>query len=154
MSIPPARSFAVRTAVAVTCLTLGLTACGGGSGEAATTTPVAASTGAPAADGAAGGAGAGQGGPGGVDFAAVQSCLTAAGIDLPTPSGGPRGTDRPTDRPTARPSGAPNGGNGGGGGGRGGMFQDPEVQAALTACGITLPTGRGGPRPTTTPTSA
>ncbi|MGI5131885.1 hypothetical protein ACQEVB_34135 [Pseudonocardia sp. CA-107938] len=55
----------------------------------------------------------------------VEQCLQAAGIPVPTP--GPRPTDRPTDRP--RPTGAP--------GGR--MYGDPEVRAALDACGITLP---------------
>jgi hypothetical protein len=32
------------------------------------------------------------------------------------------------------------------------MFQSTEVQAALKACGIAVPTGRGA-RPTATPTS-
>jgi hypothetical protein len=32
------------------------------------------------------------------------------------------------------------------------MFQSKEAQAALKACGITIPTGRGN-RPTATPTS-
>lgn len=75
-----------------------------------------------------GAAAPGSGGPRGMDEQTrqqVEQCLQAAGIAVPTP--GPRPTDRPTDRP--RPTGAPGGG----------MFGDPKVQAALKACGITLP---------------
>ncbi|MDQ1705638.1 MAG: hypothetical protein QOF18_2004 [Frankiaceae bacterium] len=80
------------------------------------------------------------------DRAKIQQCLTAAGISVPQPPGG--GT-RPSG---ARPSGAPRpgftpGANGGGGGGAG-LFQNPQAQQALKACGITLPQ-----RPATPPAS-
>jgi hypothetical protein len=112
---------------------LALSACGGGDG---TTTASPTAT-----------AGAGQGFRNGEDFQKIQECLTAAGITLPTPSGGFRGTP-PSGAPRGTPpSGAP-GDGGGGGGGFGGMFTDPDVQAALKACGITAPTGRpDGERP-------
>lgn len=127
----------------------------GGSGSAAV------ATGAPT-----------TGGPGrrGFDQAElqrIQDCLKAAGISIPTPSGGFR-SGRPTDRPPTgtppadrprpsgtsptdrpRPSGGPSGPNGG-------LFGDPKVRAALDACGITLPTGRpagmGGTGATPAPT--
>jgi hypothetical protein len=143
------RTAAARTAVALPVLLLALTACGGSSGTA---TAGAAATGSPGANGPGGGFG-------GADFTAIQNCLTAAGISLPTPSGRPSGAARPTDQPRpsgtfngtppadgVRPSGAPDGGFGGG------MFQGADVQAALKACGIAVPTGRGA-RPTATPTT-
>jgi len=72
--------------------------------------------------------------------AKIRDCLKAAGIDLPTfPSGGPSGfpSAPPSGVPSfdpnqAPPSGFPGGGNGG--------FNDPKIQQALTACGISLPT--------------
>lgn len=93
------------------------------------------------------------GGPGGFDSAQLQEirdCLEAAGLDdvFPTdlPSGLPSGV--PTGRPTGTPpegfdpndppSGFPTDGPGPGGGGFGAL-QDPDVQAALEACGIELP---------------
>jgi hypothetical protein len=110
---------------------LALSACGGGGGTT-TASPTATS-------------GAGQGFRNGEDFQKIQECLIAAGITLPTPSGGLRGTP-PSGAPQGTPpSGAP---RDGGGGGSGGMFADPDVQAALKACGITAPTGRpDGERP-------
>jgi hypothetical protein len=137
------RSSAVRGPVAASVLLLALAACGGSSDAAST--PSSSATGSPGANGPGGGFG-------GVDMTAIQACLKAAGIDLPTPSGGvgPSGQPRPTGSfngtPPADgvpPSGAPGGGAGGG------MFESAEVQAALKACGITVPTGRG-PRPTAT----
>lgn len=116
---------------------LALAACGGGSDSSSgTAAPSATPTGAPG------------GGFGGVDFQAVQTCLKAAGISVPTPSGG-----FPTGRPSNRPSGGtrptdmprPSGTGGPGGGQRGGMgqvFRSKEAQTALKACGITIPTGR------------
>jgi hypothetical protein len=123
-----ARHLAVLAVVPVSLL---LTACGGDAGST-TAQPSAAASGAP-------------GGPGGgLDLQAIQECLTAAGIEVPTPNGTP-----PSGAPDGTPpSGAPGDGRGGGPGG--GMFQSEEVQAALKACGITGPTG--GPRPSTTPT--
>jgi hypothetical protein len=85
----------------------------------------------------------------------MQACLTAAGIAVPTPNGSarPSGGPRPSGTfngtpPTdgTRPSGAA------GRGGLGGLFQSAEAQAALKACGITIPTG-GGARPSATATS-
>jgi len=134
------RSNAIRAAVAAPVLLLALAGCGGSSD--ATVTPAAGATGAPAAGGQGGG-----GGFGGADMTAIQDCLKAAGITVPTPNGSarPSGGARPSGNGTpptdgVRPSGAPGGGNGGGGGG---MFQSAEAQAALKACGITMPTGRG-----------
>jgi len=82
---------------------------------------------------------------GGFDFAKIQECLTAAGIDTPSrgsfapPSGGfplPSGGFPP------RPSGSfalPSGGFPGGG------FNDPAIAAALEACGIALPSAPAAP---------
>jgi hypothetical protein len=138
----------VRAAVAAPVLLLALVGCGGSSDA----TPASQATGTPAANGQRGG------GFGGVDMTAIQACLTAAGISVPTPSGMPSGGPRPSGTfngtPPAdgvRPSRAAGQGGAGGGGG-GGMFQSAEVQAALKACGITVPTGRGS-RPSGTPTS-
>ena len=84
-------------------------------------------------------------------FAKIQECLSAAGIDIKAPggnvpSGGPTGAPptgpRPTDGSFAPPAGA----------GQGGL-QDPKVKAALEACGISLP-GRPGATPSgATPSS-
>jgi hypothetical protein len=88
-------------------------------------------------------------------LAAIQQCLEAAGLsdamptgrpsDGGTPPGGmptdmPSGmpTDMPSGMPTDMPSGMP-------GGGPGGATQDPEVQAALEGCGITLPSAPAAP---------
>jgi hypothetical protein len=96
-----------------------------------------------------------------MDMQAVRACLSAAGITMPAfPSGRPSftGTARPTfsrdPNFTGRPSGTGFPGRGGPGGGF--MFNDPQVKAALEACGITVPTftPRGRPsRPTASPTS-
>jgi hypothetical protein len=131
------RSLAVPLAL---CGALLLSACGGGGGGTTTAAPTSAGS-------AAGGAGGGPG-FGGADFQKIQECLTAAGITLPTPSGTfrpPTGTPPSGGPDGTPPSGAPRDGGRGFGGGR---FADPEVQAALKACGITVPTGR--PRPTGT----
>lgn len=89
----------------------------------------------------------------GAQIEEIRACLEAAGLedelptdmptdrpsDLPTdmPTDMPTAipTDRPTDLPTDLPSGVPSGAPGGGFG----VFQDPEVQDALEACGIDLP---------------
>jgi hypothetical protein len=128
------RAVAVATALGV----LALTACGsddGGDGTAEDTTQ----TDQPAD----GGLPSGGPGMGDVDFGAIQECLAAAGLEdvLPTDRPTDMPTDMPTDRPSdfptdgTPPSGAPSGGPGGGMG----ALQDPEVQAALEACGIELP---------------
>jgi hypothetical protein len=124
-------------------LTLGLTGCGAGDDKDATTTPVAGATPSAAPSG-----GPGSGLGGGLDLDAVRRCLEAAGLedalpsDLPTgqPSGRPTGV--PSDFATngTPPSGFPSAGPSGDGFFQ--AFQDPDVQAALQACGIDLPTGR------------
>lgn len=133
---------------AVPVVVLTLAACGGGSsaGQAST-----GATSAPAVSSRAGQ----PGGPGNnAEFQKIRQCLSAAGISLPTPSGTPGRGTRPSGIPTGSPGARPSGGTGGyggrprGGPGRG-MFASKEVQAALKACGITVPTGR----PTASPTS-
>jgi hypothetical protein len=85
-----------------------------------------------------------RGGAQATQLAQIRSCLTAAGI--PVPSGLPTGP--PSGRPTGRPSGQPSGRLSPGatprpGGPRGGLsaLADPKIQAAIKACGISLPTG-------------
>lgn len=97
-----------------------------------------------------------SGGPGGfadVDLEAIQECLDAAGLEdvLPTDLPTDRPSDLPTDLPTDLPSDFPTDGtppegfpSGGPGGGGLQALQDPEVQAALEACGIDLPQAPGG----------
>ncbi len=105
-----------------------LAGCGSSSdstGTESSTTPTTRPSGAPS----------GATGDQAAQFAKIQECLTAAGITVDIPSGAP---SRPTG--TARPSGAPP--SGAPGGGLGGAFSGPDAQAALKACGITLPTGR------------
>jgi hypothetical protein len=84
-------------------------------------------------------------------FAKIQECLTAAGIDIKAPggnvpSGGPTGAPptgpRPTDGSFTPPAGA----------GQGGL-QDPKVKAALEACGISLPGAPGGAPSGATPSA-
>jgi len=138
------------SAAAALIVAAALAGCGSSSTSSGTTpSTTAAPTGAPT--GAAGrvpGQG-GAGGPGGIDSAALQQmqeCLKAAGVTLPTgrPSGFPSGGFTPgTGRPSAG-SGGP-----GAGAGAGGLFSNPEAQAALKACGITLPTNPGGGGPPT-----
>ena len=71
------------------------------------------------------------GAPGGdFDFAKIQECLTAAGIDLPS-----RGSFAPPSGSFALPSG----------GFPGGGLNDPAVAAALKACGIALPSAPAAP---------
>jgi hypothetical protein len=129
--------YLLRLAVVVLALGL-LTACGSDD---------SADGGSSAPGGASEGARPEGGGPGGdpTQFAAIQQCLTAAGLGDVLPSGGPgEGGTPPTDMPTGSPpSGAPSGAPGGGPDGPGGGFaalDDPEVQAALESCGIEIPT--------------
>jgi hypothetical protein len=136
----------IRAAVlglALTLGTAGLAACTGG-GSAAT----ASSSTAPSASGSAS-ASAARGFGGGVFASAkVQACLKAAGITVPTggraggfPSGSrPSGSFPSGSRPSfPRPSGSRPSGAGGGFGGN--SAESQKIQAALKACGITLPTG-------------
>jgi hypothetical protein len=127
-----------RAALAIGAGTLALlvTACGsssGGSGGTGGDTP--------------------QGQPSfGGNFQAIQQCLDAAGIKLPSrPSGAPSGfpSGAPSGFPSGAPSGVPSGfpslspgqtPPGGFGSGQGaGLFNSPKVQRALMACGIQLP---------------
>jgi hypothetical protein len=136
----PFHSKALTISVLGPVLALSLVACGGGSSgsTAAASTPDASATGAPG----------GADRAGGFDFTKAQACLKAAGIAVPTGNGGPR----PSGSGGAIPSGAagirPSGAAGGPGGG---MFDSAAAQAALKACGITVPAGGG--RPTVTPTN-
>ncbi len=146
----PRRAAAVR-AVAVAGVLLsaaGLVAACGGSSSNSSGQP-AGMTGAP-----------GQGGPGGEgnfgqEFTAIRQCLTAAGISVPTFSPRARGsfTGTPSWTPGERPTGSftrsPGmGGPGGRGGGMMSILNDPKAQAALKACGLTMPTRGNFPRPT------
>jgi len=135
------RSHPLATLVVV--LGLLLTACGSSDSNTDTASePQATASSTPA------GGQDGQGGPGGgfdqEQLDAIRACLEAAGLEdaFPTdvPSGQP--SDLPSDRPSDLPSDFPTGGASGGPGGPFGALNDPDVQAALQACGIELPTGR------------
>jgi hypothetical protein len=73
----------------------------------------------------------------------IRHCLEAAGLSTSFPTGQP--TDFPSGGPSGSPpsgsppSGFPSGGFSGGPGGPGGGLADPDVQSALKACGISLP---------------
>jgi hypothetical protein len=131
---PMCRSVAVAAVLGV----LTLTACGSDDGDAQSADDTAQTdqpTGVPS--GAPGGPGLGN-----VDFEAIQECLTAAGLDDVMPTDIP--TDMPTDMPTDFPTdGTPPSGFPSDGPGAMGALQDPEVQAALEACGIELPQAPG-----------
>ena len=74
--------------------------------------------------------------------AKIQECLKAAGISLPTGSGRPSGS--PSDRPSGYPSSYP---SGSASGAAPGMDANPQMQAALAACGITMPSRTAGGTP-------
>lgn len=131
---------------------LALTGCGANSPKASASTSTTSRSSDPS--GAAPSSGPGRPNP---DFLTkMQSCLKAAGLEgaLPTnlPTGRPSGapTDLPSNFATDLPSDGslpspPNGATppSGAPGGNGGAFAalaDPEVQAALKACGIDIPT--------------
>ena len=142
-SAPRRRAHVAAGSVVLLGLTLGLSACGGSGSTAPASSPSASAT--------AGGALGGQGAQGGQQMQQIQACLKAAGITVTRPSGPPDGGagggTPPSGRPSrgAAPSGAPSGGPGGG---RGGInFDDAKVQAALKACGITVPTARPTAQP-------
>ena len=71
----------------------------------------------------------------------IEQCLKAAG--LPVPSFGPRPSRAPGETPPATPPTHTPGQN------RGGEFANPQVRAALQACGITLPSRPPGAAPAT-----
>ena len=112
----------------------------------ASSAPQATASSAPAGGQASPPAGGGAPGgfPAGGDFAKIQQCLQAAGLTLPAgsfplpsgsfapPSGGFPSGQIP-DGSFAPPAGA------------GGALNDPKVQAALKACGISLPGGPAAP---------
>lgn len=113
---------------------VGLSACGG-SASIPAAAPATTTAAAPSAAPGGGGAGARA-----QLFAdpKVQQCLQAAGIKVP--QGRPSGTPRPSGEP--RPSGQPRpSGTAGPGGGQygAGSAEMQKIQAALKACGITLP---------------
>ncbi len=133
----------------------GLVACGGSSKSSTTS----ATTSATAAAGS-GTADAGRGFGGQFDSPAIQTCLKAAGITIPTRAAGavPSGSFTRPSGTFTRPSGGftgprPSGSFPGRGGFGGNSAEATKIQQALKACGITLPTGRrsGTPAPTATP---
>lgn len=89
-----------------------------------------------------------SGARGGFDAATLKKitdCLTAAGIAVPSFSPRPIRSGAPTGRPSGAPTGGPGGGQGGRPGAGPGIFGSAAAQAALKACGITLPTRRPTP---------
>lgn len=134
LHIPARRT--VRGATIALVLAGSLAACGGGGSSPASTTAAAGATSTPNPSRS----GRFFNNP---EFQKIRDCLTAAGIQLPTPSLRPSGSP-----PSPRPSGS------GRGLGGNGMFSDPKVQAALKACGLTVPTGRPTRLPSGAPTGA
>jgi hypothetical protein len=131
-TIPFGRTGAAAAAAVV--LAGGLAGCGGGSTASTATVAAASSTGSGAQPSGTRTRGAGVSA---AMQAKIQQCLQAAGIAVPTFTG------RPSGFPSgARPSGAPSGTRTGGG--FGGRYANPQMQAALKACGITIPTRRPG----------
>jgi hypothetical protein len=135
------RSLSIVTLVAV--LGLLVAACGSSDSSTDTATqPQATTSSAPSG-------GTGPSGPGfdQEQLDAIQKCLEAAGLGDALPSA------LPTDQPSGFPSGMPTDGgtppSQAGPGGGFGAFNDPNVQAALQACGIELPT-----RPPSAPASS
>lgn len=138
-------------AAAAVVAVLALTACGSDTPEGAATASAAPST-------------APSGAPNAAAFQEIRACLEAAGLDTSDfPSGAPSGmpsgrpsgmpSGAPSDFPSGPPPGMPSGGPGGGGGGP--MNLGAEAQAALVACGITMPSrppaGTATPAPSATP---
>ena len=135
MNAIAARQTVRRIAIAGSFLTL-LTTFGCGSDDSSAEDPAASSS------SSAGTPSAPAGGMDPEQLQEIQACLEAAGIDTQMPTGMP--TDMPTDMPSDMPTGMPTDmpTDMPGGGGPGGQLNDPEVQAALEACGIELPEGR------------
>lgn len=128
-------------AAVATIAVLTLAACGN-----STSAGSAASTPAPTAASPSGAPSNLQG-----QFAKIQECLSAAGIDMKVPGG-----DLPSGGPTGAPPTGPRPSDGSftppAGGGQGGL-QDPKVKAALEACGISLPGAPGGTQSGAAPSS-
>ncbi|RZS87203.1 hypothetical protein EV189_2627 [Motilibacter rhizosphaerae] len=132
-----------------------LTACGGSGGSSGSSGTASAAAPAPAASGAPRSGGFRQDPQMAAEFTKIRQCLQAAGIPVPTPSARPGYTPGASPRPRFTPGATPRpgftpGARGGrpggfGGGGLGRITQDPQAQAAIKACGLTLPTF--APRP-------
>jgi hypothetical protein len=155
---PPQRPHSHRrlgsAAVGAVLVVLALTGC-----TSDTPDPAATASAAPSA--------ALSGAPNAAAFREIRACLEAAGLDTSdVPSGAPSGmpsgrpsgmpTGAPSDVPSGPPPGMPSGGpDGGAGGGGSPMNLGPEAQAALVACGITMPSrppaGAATPAPSATP---
>ena len=144
---------------------IGVVACGGGSGSSSpSSTAAAASSSAVASASSTNGADRADAGRNPYADPTVQACLSAAGIAVPTfarPSGSftrPSGSFTRPSGSFTRPSGSFTRPSGGAGGNFGGT-DSPEfqkIQQALTACGISLPTGgrgSGAPAPSGAPSS-
>jgi hypothetical protein len=144
------------TTIALAASALGLVACGGKSGSSSTSTTSTAA--APGSTSSSNARGAGRFGQIYRD-PEVRACLKAAGITVPTGGSRPSGSftrarpsdfpsgERPSDFPSGqRPSDFPSGARPtGAGGGFGNSAEAEKIQAALKACGITLPTRTGQP---------
>ncbi|SOD74111.1 hypothetical protein SAMN05892883_3287 [Jatrophihabitans sp. GAS493] len=153
------RSLTILGAVALG--TAGLAACSSSAKATSSTTSTAAASGSAAAAGdRAGGNSALR------DFLATdaaKTCLSAAGISVPSFAARPSGAFPSGARPSGgfpsgeRPSGAfPSGARRSGGfGGGAGNEQFTKIEAALKACGLTVPTRSPASRPAgAAPTSA
>jgi hypothetical protein len=129
---------------------LTVSACTQSASTAPQTTPSSAPSAAPGGAQPSG-LGGGPGGPGGGfaggDFAKIQQCLQAAGLSLPTGSFAPPSGAFPSGRfPSGSfPSGSFPSGSFAPPGGLGGALNDPKIQQALAACGISLPGGAPAP---------
>ena len=110
-----------------------LAACGSSKTSTPTTTPT------PSGSAAASTPTSGPSAPTGGNLTAVQECLKAAGITLPSaPAGGSFPAGASPQPGGSRPAGGfPSGAVPSGG--LGGAFNNPQAQEALKACGITLP---------------
>ena len=122
------------SAVSIACVG-SLAACSNSKSSTPTTTPTASASSSPTVAASPPAAGASG------NLSAVQQCLQAAGITLPSaPAGGsfPAGASLPAGG--ARPTGGfPSGAIPSGVAGGGGAFNNSQVQEALKACGISLP---------------
>lgn len=140
MPVRPRHLGAVPVAAA---LAVGLVACGGGHGTNAASAEArpassAAATAATSAGARSGGAAQFQ-----QRFGQIRQCLQAAGIAVPSfsPRASFSGRPRPTFSPGARRSFSPGARPPGTArrGGFGGVLANPQAQAALKACGISMP---------------